>query len=105
MFNFKKPLKAHGGRVERIGAMQESSGDTGGVSYALLLSGQSRVMMLDTGELMSSRAQEKAKAMRQQIALTQAGDTITFEIKGKYVVSFRNVTLEQVLAKQLEATS
>lgn len=105
MFKFRKPPVAHGGRVERIGAMQEGSGDFGGVSYSLLLSGQSSVMTLDTRDLIFARSGEKAAkalAIRQHIALTQPGDTITFELKGSHVVGFRNVTLEQVIAKQME---
>lgn len=92
---FKKEEASYSGIVERIGVVQESSGDAGRTCYALLLEGESRPRLLSTrpGSCLRQEEFEVYLELRVRVALTQPGDKVFVHTKGDYVDSFENETL------------
>lgn len=91
----RKEVASHSGCVERIGAFQESSGDTAHTCYALLLKGHSEPLILKTNQ--GSLEHAAVIGIRVRIALTIPSDSIAFEIKGGNVMTYQNDTLERRL--------
>jgi hypothetical protein len=97
MFTLRTAPTPYSGRVERLGAIQVGSGDTGRTCYVLLLSGHAKALLLDTQKLTSTSKPAEAFEILKLIALTVLNDVITFELEGDYVVAYTNETLMQRL--------
>ncbi len=101
---FKRQEEIYSGVVERMGVVQESSGDAGRTRYALLLVGESqpRVLSTEPGTCLglSQGESEAHEALRVRVALTQPGDRIFVRNRGAYVVSYDNETLAMRLLRR-----
>ena len=83
----------YSGVVERIGVVQESSGDAGRTCYALLLVGEKVPRILDTAQALMHDEFATVFEIRKQIALTAPGDNIFVRTKGRFVSDYENKTL------------
>ena len=90
---FKKTETTYSGVVERIGVVQESSGDAGRTCYAVLLKGEPGARILDTEQVVGHDEFQAVYDLRVRIALTCPGDSIRVKTKGRYTVGFENETL------------
>lgn len=89
----------YSGEVERIGVVQESSGDAGRTCYAVLLKGESKLRILDTEQVVDHDGFQAVFNLRVRIALTSPGDSIRVKTKGSYIVEFQNDTLSDRLSR------
>jgi len=103
---FSKKIEAtYSGKVERIGVVQESSGDAGRTCYALLLQGEAQPRIVDTEQVIGHDAFQAVFDLRVQIALTVPGDKISVKTKGRYTIEFKNDTLTDRLGLSVVANS
>ena len=97
----EKGVSSHGGIepfsgcVDRIGAFQESSGDTAHTCYALLLQDHAAPLILKTNQ--GTHKHDEVIGIRTRIALTIPGDSVTFEFKCGNVIEFQNESLARRL--------
>lgn len=91
------------GRVERLGVVQENSGDAGRSCYALLLEGQNEVLILDTQQAVGADDFANVIEIRKRIALTVPNDRIRLQVNGRYVVVYENATLAARLTQRAAA--
>lgn len=104
MFFKRNESASHSGCVERIGAYQESSGDTAQPCHALLLKGHAQPLILKTDQGPGEGKYAAVIGIRIRIALTTPGDNIKFEIKGGNVITYQNETLEHRIVSNSTAS-